>query len=110
MLDLFARCEQYVPIDLEDMSMRHYTAEEWDHIRDLRKHDFDPIGDKQVDCERACEAALNALDELAVMAATAETAHLVIAQRIFIGQILRRAQTVAGLLMAKQADFRSAGR
>lgn len=65
----------------------------------------------EVTADMACEQALNALDQLMVLAARDDTAHLVVANRIFVGQILTRAQLVASFLMAKDAPkFKVIGR
>lgn len=76
-----------------------------------RKHidgkQFEPAdNDPEVTADKACEIALNALDDLMVLAAKDDTAHLVMANRIFIGQILTRAQLVASFLMAQQTGLR----
>lgn len=56
----------------------------------------------EISADLCCEQALNALDELIQMAMSDDTANLVMANRIFIGQILTRAQLAASLLVAKQ--------
>ena len=58
------------------------------------------LASPEVSADQACETALNALDDLMVLAANQQTAHLVWANKIFIGQILTRAQLVASVLMA----------
>ena len=62
--------------------------------------------DPEVTTNRACEEALNALDQLVVLAANSETAHLVEAERVFIGQILTRAQLIASFLLARQPQLK----
>ncbi len=62
-------------------------------------HDYDP----EITADIACEQALNALDQLMVLAAKDETAHLVVANKVFVGQILTRAQLVASFLMTRQS-------
>ncbi len=54
--------------------------------------------DAEVTADIACEHALNALDLLVLLAADRRTAPQVIANRVFIGQILTRAQLVASFL------------
>lgn len=66
------------------------------------RNDYDP----EVTADLCCEQALNALDQLMVLATKDDTAHLVIANKIFIGQILTRAQLVASFLMTKQTGLR----
>lgn len=58
--------------------------------------------DPEVTADVACERALSALDDLVILAANQDTAQHVMANRIFIGQILTRAQLVASLLIAKK--------
>ena len=58
--------------------------------------------DPEVTADQACEAALNALDQLMVLAARDDTAPHVMANRIFVGQILVRAQLIQSFLMAKE--------
>ena len=72
--------------------------------------DMPPPFTKEISADIACETALNALDELAALALKDDTAHLVIANRIFIGQILCRAQLVASFLAAKTPALRVVGR
>lgn len=62
----------------------------------------DEMESPEVTADMACEQALNALDQLMVLAARDDTAHLVVANRIFVGQILTRSQLIASFLMAKE--------
>jgi len=65
----------------------------------------------EVSADLACEQALNALDTLACLAASSETAQHVMANRIFVGQILVRAQLIASSLAARQTPtFKVVGR
>lgn len=64
----------------------------------------------EVTADMACEDALNALDQLMKLATKDDTVHHVIANRIFVGQILVRAQLVASFLAAKVPAFRVVGR
>lgn len=63
----------------------------------------------QVSADLCCEQALNALDELASLALQEDTAHLVMANRIFVAQILTRAQLVMSFLIAKHPALRVVG-
>lgn len=54
----------------------------------------------EVTADVACETALNALDQLMVLAADKTTAQHVMANKVFVGQILTRAQLVASFLVA----------
>jgi len=58
--------------------------------------------DPEVSVDILCETALNALDQLMVLAAKEETFQHVMANKVFIGQILTRAQLIASFLMARQ--------
>ena len=59
------------------------------------------VFDPEVTADMACETALNALDDLMVLAAKDETWQSVMANKVFIGQILTRAQLVSSFLMSK---------
>ena len=65
------------------------------------------INDPEVAADAACEAALNALDDLMVLAAKSETARYVEAERVFIGQILTRAQLVASFIAARHPNLKA---
>jgi hypothetical protein len=58
--------------------------------------------DPEITADMACETALNALDELMTLAAKDDTAHLVIANRIFVGQIKSRVDLILSFLIAKE--------
>lgn len=62
--------------------------------------------DPAVSADMACETALNALDDLMVLAAADDTAQHVMANRVFVGQILVRAQLVASFLMSKHPQLK----
>lgn len=65
----------------------------------------------EVSADLACEQALNALDTLACLAASSETAQHVMANRIFVGQILTRAQLLTSFLIAQETpQFKVVGR
>ena len=72
----------------------------YDDVAQALTGDFD--SDPEVTADIACETALNALDQLMVLAAKDDTWPAVMANRIFVGQILTRAQLVTSFLMAKQ--------
>jgi hypothetical protein len=67
--------------------------------------DFPPP-ESELAAEQACEAALNALDTLMALAANDETAPLVEAEKVFVGQILTRAQLVASSMMARHPNLK----
>lgn len=58
--------------------------------------------DPEVTADVLCETALNALDQLMVLAAKNDTFPHVMANKVFIGQILTRAQLVASFLIARE--------
>lgn len=62
------------------------------------------LASPEVTADQACEVALNALDTLAVLTASQDTAHLVWANKIFVGQIVNRANTLGRLLMAQKVN------
>lgn len=61
--------------------------------------------DPEVVADKACEAALNSLDELVALAANRETAHLVAADWRFIDQIVTRAQML-GTFIATRSQLK----
>jgi hypothetical protein len=61
-----------------------------------------PDGDPEIAINRACETALNSLDELVALAADKSTAHLVAADWRFIDQIVTRAQMLGTFIQTRQ--------
>jgi chaperonin GroEL (HSP60 family) len=54
--------------------------------------------------DMACEAAINALDILAALATHDDTAPHVWANKIFVGLIVKRTNTLVGLMLAKSPE------
>ncbi len=83
---------------LNSVHPRHHLDEQLEAAVSAAIDMDDPV----VSADIACEQALNALDHLMVLANQDNTWPAVAANKIFIGQILTRAQLVASFLMAKQ--------